>query len=522
LVAAKSPLLSGCLDDSFLANTLPRCAVNTRELLALGVDANANIHLARRLIALRQDLHASRPLDRLSVRIDPRELRSSLGRDGFAEFADAATDVRLTSLPEARCRYLLRDQPPSKMRLIHCDGRATIVVIGLGETGLELLTRLCAHAQSPNYDPLTIVLVDTAAPAVARELLELWPALTLAAQFAPLALETHLPQSATSLFRFLHKESLVPSCIYIALEDAPLAAAWERELGLAVRLFGQDSPLVLSVGSATDSDRSLLAEDETLELLQRQLHIDYIERQRDVCRQTTPATVEWSRLPFDLQEDNRSVADHLWTKARDLDLRITAGSGDLQAGPAETHIEALAAAEHRRWIASRAIAGWRFGAKLSESARMHPAMIPWSQLTETERAKNRDVIRQIPRVLRAAGLFVQPLVGFSVPRTGVDEASALAAEARNLTRAPAGAVPHLVLAVEDARSFLLAKHLTEISTVAVSFVLAQPMTGLAIAARLPAEAASQLARVAQTVWITRPDALDDVLARWPMLTGGAP
>ena len=510
-------------DVGFLADILPHFAANTRELLALGVDADANIDLARRLIALRQIHVPCRQLDRLLIRVDPRELRSSIGRDGFAEFADAAVDARLTSLPEARCRCLLRNQPPSKIRLVNRNGRATIVVIGLGETGLELLARLCAHAQSPNYDPFTILVVDTEAPAVARELLELWPALSLAAEITPLALEPRLPQSAMSLFRYLHKEELVPTCVYIALEDAPLAGAWERELSLAVRLFGQDSPLVLSVGHATESDRSLLEQDERLELLQRQLHIGYLEGRREAGDQATPATVEWFRLSFDLQEDNRSLADHLWTKARDLDLRIVAGDDGSAAGPADVHIEGLAAAEHRRWIASRAVAGWRFGATRSESERTHPSMIPWSQLTEGERARDIEVIRQIPRALRAAGLVARPLLGVSVMRRGDSEANAdaLIAEAQSLACAIAGAVPHLVLAVEDGRSFRLAQRLMENTEVAVSLVLAQPLIGLAVAAGLREQAASQLANLAQTVWITRPDSLDYVLGRWPTLTGGS-
>jgi hypothetical protein len=523
LVPSKSPLLTLRLDDRFLTDTLPHCAAATRELLALGVDANVNINLARRLIALRNDLAPAQPLERLSVRIDPRELRSSIGRDNFAEFADAATGARLTSLPEARCRRLLRDQPPNKMRLVKRNGRAAIVVIGLGETGLELLARLCAQAQSPSYDPLIIVLVDTEAPAVARELLDLWPEQILAAEFIPLAFEPHLPQSATSLFRDLHKEGLVPTCVYIALEDASLAAAWDREIDLAIRLFGQDSPLVLSVDQAIENDRSLLAEDETLELLQRQLHTDYLERWRDAGWRPSAATVTWSRLPFDLQEDNRSVADHLWTKARDLDLRITTGNDAHEVRLAESQIEALAEAEHRRWIASRTVGGWRFGAVRSESERTHPSMIPWSQLTESERAKDRDVIRQIPRVLQAAGLVVQPLFGVSVARSVASEADAVAlvAEARSAAGAAAGAVPHLILAVEEASGFRLAKRLTEVSDVAVSLVLAQPMAGLAIAAGFTGQAAAQVARAAQNVWITRPDAIDDVLRRWPTLAGGA-
>jgi RyR domain len=524
LVPSKSPLLTLRLDDRFLTDTLPHCAAATRELLALGMDANVNLNLARRLIALRSALTPAQPLERLSVRIDPRELRSSIGRDSFAEFADAATGARLTSLPEARCRHLLRDQPPNKMRLVNRNGRAAIVVVGLGETGLELLARLCAQAQSPSYDPLIIVLVDTEAPAVARELLDLWPAQILAAEFIPLAFEPHLPQSATSLLRDLHKEGLVPTCVYIALENASLAAAWDREIGLAIRLFGQDSPLVLSVDEAIENDRSLLAEDETLELLQRQLHTDYLERWRDAGWRPSAATVEWCRLPFDLQEDNRSVADHLWTKARDLDLRITAGNDVHEIRLAESQIEALAEAEHRRWIASRTVGGWRFGATRSESERTHPSMIPWSQLTESERAKDRDVVRQLPRVLRAAGLVVRPLFGVSVARSGVSEASAaaLVAAAQGAASATVGAVPHLILAVEDAGGFRLAKRLTEVADVAVSLVLAQPMAGLAIAAGFTGQAAAQVAKAAQNVWITRPDAIDDVLGRWPTLAGGFP
>jgi RyR domain len=519
LLASKSPILSARLDADFLANTLPHVAANTRELLALGVDADANVGLARRLLSLRRELPPLQLLDRLAVRIDPRELRSSIGRDGFAEFADAASDAWLTSLPEARCRRLLRDQPPSKVRLANRPGRAAIVIIGLGETGLELLLRLCAQAQSPSYEPLILVLVDTEAPAVAQEFLDLWPALTLAAEFIPLALEAHLPQSATSLFRHLHKEELVPTCVYIALEDTPLAAAWEREVNLAIRLIGQDSPLLLMVGAQTDGDANLLAGEETLELLQRQLHSDYLDRPRNIAQPDTPSIADWCRLPFDLQEDNRSLADHLWAKARDLDLRIDPGSGEGRLHLTDAQVERLAAAEHRRWLASRAVAGWRFEATRADAERVHPSMVPWPQLSESERDKDRNVVRQMPRVLRAAGLCVRPLEGVSLPRSRAieEEAAALVAELRRC--AAPGAIPHLIVALEDASSFRLARRLTEFPEMAVSLVIAQPMAGLAIAAGMSAQAASQVASAAQTIWVTQPTALGTVLGRWPMLGG---
>ncbi len=64
-----------------------------------------------------------------------------------------------------------------------------------------------------------MVLIDTEAPAITRELLDLWPGLALVVEFIALALEPHLPQSAIALFRHLHTQNIIPTCLYVALED---------------------------------------------------------------------------------------------------------------------------------------------------------------------------------------------------------------------------------------------------------------------------------------------------------------
>jgi RyR domain len=510
------------LDPEFLAATLPRVVPHMRELLALGIDPTANLELVRRALTLRHEVVPERQLERLWIRIDPRELRTSIGREEFPEFAAAAQEARLISLPEARCRRLLHEQPPNKVRMAGEHDRAAIVIIGLGDTGLELLGRLCAQAQSPTYDPLVIVLIDTEAPAIRRELLELWPGLALVAEIIALALEPRLPQSAAALFHHVHAQDLVPSCLYIALEDVALCAAWEREIGLAVRVAGRESPLVLSVAGTEESDRSLFAEEEEVELLQRELHTDYLRRFSGAM--TKPSAVDWCRLPFDYREDNRSLADHFWTKALDLDLRIVPASGSDTVSIDQPMIDTLAAAEHRRWVASRAIAGWRFGETQSEFERTHPSMVAWVDLTEAERDKDRAVIRELPTVLRAAGLALQPLHSLSLPRGGLNEseADALVADAEHRARDAGNKVPHLMVPVEDARGFRLAQRLVESSRIAVSLVMAQPLIGLAAVAGLPSQSAAQLARAARTIWIVPPGALGETLARWPALAVGAP
>jgi RyR domain len=511
------------LDPDFLAASLPRIAPRVRELLALGIDSSANIELVRRTLNLRRESLPAPELERLWIRVDPRELRTSLGREEFPRFADTAQETRLISLPEARCRRLLQDQPPNKVRVAHAECRAAIVIIGLGETGLELLGRLCAQAQSPTFDPLVIVLIDTEAPAITRELLELWPGLPLVVELIPLALEPHLPLSAIALLRHLHTENLIPTCLYIAMEDPALCSAWEREIGLAVRLAARESPLVLSVAQLEDTDRSLLAEEEEGELVQRALHEDYMRRLSGAAAKAgKPSAVEWCRLPFDYREDNRSLADHFSVKALDLDLLIAPAHRSEVVSIDATMIEALAAAEHRRWIASRTIAGWRFGETQSESERTHPSMVAWENLTEAEREKDRDFIRHMPTVARAAGLSLEPLHSMSLPRGGLDDSKAEALIAEAQRQASGKRVPHLIVPIEDARGFKLAQRLMELSPIVVSLVMAQPLIGLAIAAGQTPQGALQLARSARTIWIVPPEAFEEVLARWPSLTRAGP
>src|SRR5579883_3312958 len=286
------------------------------------------------------------------------------------------------------------------------------------------------------------------------------------------------------------------------MEDLNLAAAWERALSLAVRMLGQASPLVLTISRCEDASLPLLAEEETIETLRRCFHEEY--RAHWGGRSDVTA-VPWSRLPFDEREDNRSVADHVWTKARDLEVLIGPGTPGSSMLPGHADVEALAAAEHQRWIASRAIAGWREGTVLSEIERRHPSMRPWERLPEPTREKNRQLVRRIPMILAQAGLVMRPLrtVPFEhlppepIPaRRGLD--SDLRADPRD------DAEPNIVLVVDSAESFRTAQRL--VASRICTLVIAQPLSGLAVAAGLSAETADTVARAARAIWITAANA----------------
>jgi hypothetical protein len=520
------PHLTVPLDEHFMSMLLPRCAARVRELMALGPDSAQNLDLSTRVVLARLTANVTEPLNRLRLRLDNRPLRIALSRDGLCELAAGAVDARLTSLPSARCRRLLRDQPPNKVRVVEKSGQPTLVVIGLDETGLELIARLCTQAQSPTLDPLHVVIVDGDAVAVERDLRELWSALDLVVSFVPLPFEARLPQSADHLLRALNRLQLVPTCIYLALEERVLCEAWSREFGLACRTAGDAAPLVLSVrfprlGSV---DPSLLVEEEALDAVPRGMHADYLQRQRTAGAVSGAALVDWEHLPYDLQEDNRSAADHFWTQSREIDLLIVANTVGIDALPQSVQLEPLAIAEHRRWLASRTMMGWLYGTTRSDSLRVHPSLQTWDSLTDSERDKDRAVVSDLPAALATIGYGLRPLVRRSLYRQPQQtpnrpaDITALAAAALAVARqTDDAAVPNIIIGVDDGPSFILARVLAATPGISVSLVVTRSLEGLAIQANLPAGAGAELAEAAWDIWITAPPAVAGVLDRWPEL-----
>jgi len=68
-------------------------------------------------------------------------------------------------------------------------------------------------------------------------------------------------------------------------------------------------------------------------------------------------------------------------------------------------IELMAGMEHERWIAQKKSDGWTYGPR-SEDRKMHPSLIPYNELEESEKNKDRVAVREIPNLLAAVGIDV--------------------------------------------------------------------------------------------------------------------
>jgi hypothetical protein len=65
-------------------------------------------------------------------------------------------------------------------------------------------------------------------------------------------------------------------------------------------------------------------------------------------------------------------------------------------------VDRLAKAEHLAWMDERLANGWRAGTPRDDANRVHPALVDWNDLTQSDHEKDRANVRLMPDVLALA------------------------------------------------------------------------------------------------------------------------
>jgi class 3 adenylate cyclase/tetratricopeptide (TPR) repeat protein len=127
--------------------------------------------------------------------------------------------------------------------------------------------------------------------------------------------------------------------------------------------------------------------------------------------ETNSAMRPWEELPEDLRDSNRAQAADIPNKLNRLGYELAPSHGLVPAKLqlAVGDVEDLAIREHDRWMNERRRNGWTYGTVRDNSRKHHPLLVPWDQLAEEERDKDRDAVRNLPLLIEKAGFRLRKL-----------------------------------------------------------------------------------------------------------------
>jgi hypothetical protein len=191
---------------------------------------------------------------------------------------------------------------------------------------------------------------------------------------------------------------------------APLRAA--RKEGLPIRRSQLASPRHLAMYVDPEKFYALCRRDTPFRQddIVREIAPAIHETWRDIARTQgwpTRHDTAYAELPPHMKWSNEAAARRMPDILALVGLRLE--RGDSAEDEAEvrqhltTHLALLAEAEHDGWMDHLKSEGWRYGAVRNDEQRVHDCLIPYAELREQDREKDRESVRRYPDFARKAG-----------------------------------------------------------------------------------------------------------------------
>jgi len=360
-------------------------------------------------------------------------------------------------------RLLLDHSPPFPLVASESPRRPHILLVGIegaGEQVVLYLARLWAACGPTAEERLRITLAGSTAEADRARLHERYPPLGRIAELdtRPGAIESASFQAGDPMLGPDGRCDVTRAYVFLDNEaDALIAAlalhARPDTLRVPVTVSLDDAGAGIGLVLATEAGRfariepfgimtaavtPMLLLGGTIELLAQAKHADYVRHERALGHtpEDNPAAVPWGELHENYKESNRLFADGIGSTleaAGCVLVPLAMRDGDTPAFEfTGEELEKLARREHDRWMHDLVASGWRPTTGVKDASRkLNPLLVPWEDLDEAEREKDRDAIRALPAMIE--------LTGFRVQRPDGDEAVGVAPASATLEAAANGA-----------------------------------------------------------------------------------
>jgi hypothetical protein len=402
-------------------------AQRARYIFAVTGNDRINIEVASKAFEVRDEYDGDDFVQLCAVHVDDAEISTLFSERPLFKDRTERFDAHFFNINRLAARVLIDRCPPDRVQSVHGpdDPAASIMVFGSDALAQQIVTQIARVGHYGNKKKPIVRLVPGDERDFSRFIEKRIPALR---EFLDLRID-----DATDLESLLRDDDLLekvvsehpPSVVYICLKDAVsslrLVAGLLRidvteEARIVVCAEERSDYMLLGPSPGEEGGPQFALFDvmrdvctienvmrEKLDDLAKAIHQDYVVRQKELgySVDTNSTLVDWYALPPGLREANRHQADYIPVKLRVLgyDPPKSVPSEDLKLTPKQ--LDLVAELEHRRWMAAKRLAGWRYTAGQKDAAkRVAPTIIGWEALTEEEKEKDRDTARDLPRLLQ--------------------------------------------------------------------------------------------------------------------------
>lgn len=409
--------------------------MRARYLIAVCEDDGTNAEIAVQAQNLINEFDRD-PLTCIIHVVDPR-LCELLREKELGGITFPGLRLELFNVYERGAQLVLEEYPPFELNEQVLNRSPHVLIVGMGKMGESLVTRL-AYAWHSSYQnstvPLRVTVIDLQAEEKVACLAIRYPHLAACCNFSPLSIDV-------TSSRFYDAHNLFASdgrgvdIAYICFDHDSLGLnvgltlsrlRMGREVPIVVRMIEERGlALLLRKGKGDVGTFSnlhvfnLLDKTCTTELLfggmhemlARSVHEDYVRQQRGLGRseEENKILVPWDELPENVKDSNRRYADHISIKlqAANCYLAPLQDWDALEFQFTAPEVETMAEMEHERWVRERRREDWAYGEERDDNRKVHPSLVLWENLPEGEKEKNREFIRDLPRILARSGFQIQ-------------------------------------------------------------------------------------------------------------------